>query len=141
MARTIWVLSLLVLVGCKGGDRPPAPGPAVRVASVGSVIRISKGSFPADKLDLVRARLAASKDKLEPAIRGLRGCLHYWASIDPETHTIYNVSVWETLADARQMDTLEAMKALAGEFIALGVAFERPITNSQVLWDLPMPAR
>jgi hypothetical protein len=39
------------------------------------------------------------------------------------------VSVWRTLEDARPMETLAPMLALAGEFVALGVTFERPITN------------
>lgn len=29
-------------------------------------------------------------------------------------------------------------KALAGEFIGLGVTFERPITNSQMLWEVSL---
>jgi len=33
------------------------------------------------------------------------------------------------------------MQALAGEFIGLGVAFERPITNSQMLWEVPLGPR
>ncbi len=151
-ARAIWVLSLLVIFGCKA----PASGTAPVVAPEKSVeppregmrqpagmpvIRISKGSFPPEKYEEVRARLEAAKDKLEPAIRGLRGSLHYWMAIDPVSSTMINVSVWETLADARQMETLQAMQALAGEFIALGVTFERPITNSQVLWEIPPQAK
>jgi hypothetical protein len=38
--------------------------------------------------------------------------------------------------DAKQMDTLVPMLALAGEFVKLGVVFERPITNYETLWQL-----
>jgi quinol monooxygenase YgiN len=162
LARAICVVSLVVVIGCigcRGGDKAPAVGsepvaasavPAVPPAVPGEVprqgagrqvVRLSKGSFPAEKYEEVRARLDAAKEKLVPAIRALRGCLQYWVAIDPVSNTMINVSLWETLADAKQMETLQAMRALAGEFIALGVIFEQPITNSQMLWDLSLGAR
>jgi hypothetical protein len=49
-----------------------------------------------------------------PAIRALCGCLHYWVAIVSVTNTMGNVSFWETLEDAKQMDTLELRRALAG---------------------------
>lgn len=100
------------------------------------VIRISKGAFPAERYEDVRARLHGASSTLVPAIRRLNGCVYYWAAIDPTTNTMVNVSVWATLDDARQMETLAPMLALAGEFVALGVTFERPITNYTVLWDI-----
>ena len=98
------------------------------------VIRISKGAFAAERYADVRRRLDDAQQTLVPAIRVLHGCVHYWAAIDDVSNTMINVSVWETLADAKQMDSLAPMLALAGEFIALGVTFERPITNSETLW-------
>jgi hypothetical protein len=100
------------------------------------VIRISKGAFPADGYERVRARLDESRATLVPAIRELRGCLHYWAAIDEGTATMVNVSVWMTLDDAQQMETLAPMRTLAAEFVALGVTFERPITNYASLWSV-----
>ena len=47
---------------------------------------------------------------------------------------MHNVSVWETLDDAKQMDTLQAMLDLRPPFVAAGVRFERPITNHETLW-------
>ena len=47
-----------------------------------------------------------------------------------------NVSVWESLEAANQMATLPEMLALAGEFIELGVEFERPIVNYASLWEM-----
>jgi hypothetical protein len=48
-----------------------------------------------------------------------------------------NVSTWDTLEHAQAMATLSEMAALAQEFGALGVEFERPIANYPVLWQLP----
>ncbi|HEY5950479.1 MAG TPA: hypothetical protein VIV40_33540 [Kofleriaceae bacterium] len=101
-----------------------------------AVIRISKASFAKESYADVKARLDESRAMLEPAIRALRGCLNYWAAIDPVTNTMVNVSMWETRQDAKQLDRLTPMLALAGEFVSLGVSFEAPITNSDVLWEL-----
>jgi hypothetical protein len=68
-------------------------------------------------------------------VRALRGCLHYYAAIDPVSNTMVNVSIWETREDAKQLDQFTPMLALAGEFVSLGVSFEAPITNSDVLWE------
>jgi hypothetical protein len=144
LARSICVVSFLLMIGCKGGDRAPelgaaaAPREGTRQNTAMTVVRLSRGSFPPEKYEEVRARLDAAKEKLVPAIRALHGCLHYWAAIDQTSSTMINVSLWETLADARQMETLQPMLALAGEFVALGVTFERPITNSQMLWEVPL---
>jgi hypothetical protein len=100
------------------------------------VIRISRASFAKESYTDVRARLDESRATLEPAIRALRGFLHYYAAIDPVTNTMVNVSIWETLDDAKQLDQLTPMLVLAGEFVSLGVSFERPITNSDMLWEL-----
>ena len=100
------------------------------------VVRISKGSFRAEDFEKVKARLDASQESLLPAISGLNGCLHYWAGIDFTSNTMINVSVWKTLADARQMETLAPMLALAREFVQLGVVFEWPINNYVTLWEI-----
>jgi hypothetical protein len=136
LTRAICVL-VLVVVGCKGDDKA-APHAVTRQNAGMSVVRISKGSFPPEKYEEVRTRLDAAKEKLVPAIRALHGCLAYWAAIDQASSTMVNVSLWETLADAKQMEMLEPMKALAGEFIGIGVTFERPITNSQMVWEIPL---
>ncbi len=39
-------------------------------------------------------------------------------------------------AAAKQMETLAPMLALAAEFVGLGVTFERPITNYEILWQI-----
>ena len=55
--------------------------------------------------------------------------MHYWSGIDRTTSTMINVSVWKSLSNAKQMETLPSMLALASEFVKLGVVFERPVAN------------
>ena len=66
----------------------------------------------------------------------MRGCLHYWSGVDPISNTMINVSVWASLEDAKQMETLEPMRALAAEFVSIGVTFERPIANYDTVWSV-----
>lgn len=100
------------------------------------VLRLSRGSFPAEKYTIVRDRLQSAQSSLVPAIKALRGCIHFWAGIDPVSNTMVNISVWATLDDAKQMESLAPMLALATEFAAMGVQFERPITNHESLWEI-----
>ena len=101
-----------------------------------SVVRISRGLFKPDEYDRIAKRLEEAPQTLVPGILQLNGCLHYWAGIDHQSNTIVNVSVWRSLTDAKQMETLAPMLALADEFSQLGVNFERPIANYEVLWEI-----
>ena len=100
-----------------------------------SVVRISIGRFDASICDAIEQKLDESQAILVPAVRAQKGCLAFYAGIDREHLTISNISVWETLADAKQLDTLPAMLDLAKSFTAAGVRFERPITNNETLWS------
>lgn len=113
-----------------------APLLAAQPETRSSVVRLSKGHFDSDHYAIVRQRLDESKQTLIPAIRALRGCLHFWAGVDPVSNTLVNVSIWASIDDARQMETLAPMRALAGEFATLGVTFERPIVNYESLWEI-----
>lgn len=113
-----------------------ARGRAEKAAASNPVVRISRGSFAPEKFEAIEARLAAAATSLVPAIRKLEGCLHYFAAVDRESSSMVNVSVWRSLADARQMQTLGPMLALAEEFTREGVRFERPIINYETLWAL-----
>ena len=99
-----------------------------------AIVRISRGSFSPEQYETVRTRLDAAQKTLVPAIRLLTGCLHYFVAID--SSSMVNVSVWRSLADARQMQTLAPMLALADEFTREGVRFERPIINYETLWQI-----
>ena len=101
-----------------------------------AIVRISRGSFSPEQYETVRARLDAAQTTLVPAIRLLAGCLHYFVAIDRDSGSMVNVSVWRSLADARQMQTLAPMLALADEFTREGVRFERPIINYETLWQI-----
>ena len=100
------------------------------------VVRLSRGSFAPSLFAEVERRLAAATASLVPAINELQGCSHYWAGIDVASNTMVNISVWATLEDAKQMESLAPMLALAREFTAIGVKFERPIINYSVLWAI-----
>src|SRR5512147_81775 len=113
-----------------------APHLAAQPETKSSVVRLSKGRFDPDHYAIVRQRLDESKQTLMPAIRALRGCLHFWAGVDPVSNTLVNVSVWASIDDARQMESLAPMRALADEFAGLGVTFERPIANYESLWEI-----
>lgn len=100
------------------------------------VLRISLARFDAAIADEVRQALGESRETLEPAVRALPGNLAYHAGHDPRTGTMSNVSLWETLEDAERMAGMREMAELGERFAAMGVRFERPITNHDVLWSL-----
>ena len=101
-----------------------------------AVVRISLGRFDADKYEMIRQLLDQSQKTLIPAIRALKGNRAYYVGIDRENSAMTNVSVWETLDDAKQMASLQAMLDLAKTFVDAGVRFERPITNHETLWTI-----
>ena len=100
-------------------------------------VRISKGRYKPELHAEVTARLDTSSRSLVPAITAMPGCLSYYAGSDQASATMVNVSVWDTMEHAQAMGALPEMAALAREFIALGVEFERPIVNYPVLWQVP----
>jgi hypothetical protein len=101
------------------------------------VVRVSLGTFDADKAAIIEAKLIESKAALESGIRAMRGNLGYYVGIDRKNNAMSNVSLWESVEAAEQMATFQAMNDLAATFIALGVRFQRPILNLTTLWELP----
>jgi hypothetical protein len=99
------------------------------------VVRISQGFFDAHLADSVAAKLGEGRITLEPALKALPGLLHYYVSIDSVSSSMVNVSVWESLAAAKQMDTLKEMLAQRDIFVGLGVKFQ-PIRNYGGLWSI-----
>ncbi len=100
------------------------------------IVRVSIGHFEGGALEQVEQLLREGGDRLIPAIRGLRGCRHYYVGIDRSRNAIVNVSVWETLQDAMQMASLRAMQQEGERMRAIGVRFE-PITNHETVWTIP----
>jgi hypothetical protein len=124
------IQGLLGMLGAAGF----APAARAQEAAFRPIVRISRGSFPPENYEVIKKRLDEAKGALVPAIRQLSGCLHYFAAIDRESSSMVNVSVWRSLAEAQQMQTLAPMLALAEDFSRNGVRFERPILNYQTLW-------
>jgi hypothetical protein len=105
------------------------------VPNVNPVMRISRAKFEAKDFEKFRAMLIESQARLEPALRKLPGLIRFYAGIDAETNTMINASEWQSLAEAKALDTLPEMLTEAKSFIAAGITFERPQTNFIGLWN------
>jgi hypothetical protein len=130
MFRALLIIVVLSLTASSQAKEPPM-----------SVIRISRGTFAAADHDKVKEKLAAAEKSLAPELAKLRGLRRYHVAIDRVSSTMVNVSVWDSLDAAKQMDALPAMAALASDFIAMGVKFERPIINLDMLWTVDPATR
>ncbi len=98
-------------------------------------MRISKGTFPANRLADAEHALAASEKPLRDALEAMPGLVHYYVAIDRDAGQLTNVSVWDTVDHARAMSDLAAMLAQRPVLEAAGVTFE-PITNHDTLWTI-----
>ena len=58
------------------------------------------------------------------------------AGADAETSSLSNVSIWDTLDDAKQMERFQPMLDLGKRFLDAGATFERPIMNYATLWHI-----
>jgi len=99
------------------------------------VVRVSQGFFEPQQYDIVAAKLKEGMSFLEPALRAMRGLIHYYVSIDSLSNSMVNVSIWESLQAAQQMDTLKEMLMQRDIFVALGVKFQ-VIRNYSGLWSI-----
>ena len=99
------------------------------------VVRISKGKFNVKDVEHAERLLVESEKALREPLSRLRGLLHYYVGIDRAAGYLINVSVWESLEAAHQMDTLQAMLAQRPVLEAAGVTFE-VITNHETLWAI-----
>ncbi len=99
------------------------------------VVRVSQGFFEPQQYDIIAAKLIEGRSILEPALRSLSGLIHYYVSIDSISNSMVNVSVWESMQAAQQMNTLKEMLSQRDIFVALGVKFQ-PIRNYSGLWSI-----
>lgn len=113
------------------------PHPATRATknAISPVVRVSKGRFDADRYEQVKKLIDDSAATLIPALQQLHGLLYYHAGVDPQTNTVVNVSVWESVEDAKQMDTLQAMLAQRPILESAGVQFDK-IANYDPAWKM-----
>jgi hypothetical protein len=100
-----------------------------------TVVRISKGRVDPTNMPEAERLLAVSEPALREPLQQLHGLLHYYVGIDRQSGFLTNVSVWETLQDAHQMDSLEAMLAQRTILEAARITFE-PITNHETVWTI-----
>jgi hypothetical protein len=98
-------------------------------------VRISNGTFDPGRSDEVERLLAASAAALRQPLEQLDGLIHFYAGIDLERGAFTNVSVWDSLQHAHQLDTLQAMLDQRPILEAAGVQFQ-PITNHETLWTI-----
>jgi hypothetical protein len=101
--------------------------PTIRV----SVLRCQ----PQDFANL-KKMMAESMQVLAPGIRQMRGLIHFYAGEDEAANSLVNVSLWQTLEDAKQLDTFQPMLDLGKVFVRAGATFERPIMNYASQWEI-----
>src|SRR5204863_8946339 len=99
------------------------------------VVRISKGKFDVTKVTAAERVLAESERALRESLTQLSGLLHYYVAIDRVNGYLTNVSIWDSLEHAHQMDTLREMLAQRPILESAGVSFEL-ITNHETLWTI-----
>jgi hypothetical protein len=100
------------------------------------VVRISNGRFDAARVADVERFLRESEQALRGPLTKLPGLVHFYAGVDRARGFITNVSVWDSLEHARQLDTLQEMLAQRPVGVAAGVTFEPPITNHETVWTI-----
>ena len=100
------------------------------------VIRVSVLRCPPQRFLELRKMMEDSLRVLEPGIRRMAGLIHYYAGADEAVSSLTNVSLWQTLADAKQLDSFQPMLDLGRDFTAHGATFERPIMNYAGLWEI-----
>ncbi len=99
------------------------------------IVRISKGRFAAENYRRVKNLIEQSAAPLVPALKALSGLRYYHAAVDPETSAVVNVSIWDSMEAAKQMDTLAPMLAQRPILEAAGVTFDK-IANHEPLWKI-----
>jgi len=103
------------------------------------VVRISGGPFAPEKLADAERFLADSEAALRQPLEELDGLLHFYAGIDGQLGYVTNMSVWDTLEDAHQLDTLPEMLAQRPIGRAAGISLSAStITNHEILWTIAL---
>lgn len=100
-----------------------------------TVVRVSILNIPEHRLAELQGIMVDAERELR-GIRDLRGLRMYFVGVDAETSQLTNVSVWDTVEDAKQMASFAPMLELAARFASVeGVTFVRPIANFSALWQ------
>jgi hypothetical protein len=100
------------------------------------IVRVSILRCAPDQFAKFERMMAEAEAVLTPGIRKMNGCRAYFAGADQATSSLTNVSLWDTINDAQQMDRFKPMLELGKRFADEGATFERPIMNYATLWKL-----
>jgi hypothetical protein len=100
------------------------------------VIRVSILRCQPEKFLELRQMMIEADAVLRPGIEAMPGLLDFYAGADEATSSLTNVSIWETLENAKQLDTYQPMLESGKTFVEKGATFERPIMNYATLWRL-----
>ncbi len=99
-------------------------------------VRISILRCDADQFAELSQMMLDAEAVLAPGIRALPGLIHFYTGQDEATLSLSNVSVWQSLNEAKQLDTYQPMLDLGKTFVTKGARFERPILNHVTQWEI-----
>ena len=100
-----------------------------------AVIRVARNDWDPARFDQAREINERTSQYLIPAIQRLDGLIGFYAGVSP-TGSLMNASLWQSTANAQQMDSLKEMIVDArNEFSALDPTFD-PIVNYPTLWSI-----
>ena len=100
----------------------------------GPVVRVAISRCDAANFADLQGMMSESEAVLRPGIERLPGLLAFYAGADPTTCSFTNISLWDTLAHAEELDHFQPMLDAGKRFAAAGAAFERPVMNYAALW-------
>lgn len=100
------------------------------------VVRVSVLRCQPQQFAELKKMMAESMAVLEPGIAKMHGLMHLYTGEDEAVNSLAQVSVWRTLADAKQLDTFQPMLDLGKVFVSKGAIFERPIMNYATQWEI-----
>lgn len=100
----------------------------------GPIVRISIMRCDAAQFDTLLHMMSESEAALRPGIEQMPGHLAFFAGADPEICTLTNISLWDTLEHAKQLDDFQPMLEAGKRFVAAGARLERPVINSATTW-------
>ena len=100
------------------------------------VVRLSILRCAPEKFAELRQMMVEADSILRSGIEAMPGLINFYVGAEEATSSLSNVSIWTTLANARQMDTFQPMLDLGKAFVQKGATFERPIMNHLSLWQI-----
>ena len=100
-----------------------------------AVIRVARTDWDPAHFDQATEINQRTSEYLIPAIERLDGLIAFYAGVSP-IGSLLNASIWQSTANAQQMDSLKEMIVDArNEFSAIGPTFN-PIVNYPVAWSI-----